>query len=73
MRTWHRVRSGEFFRAKARWYRDMAGREVGKDKERMLAMACDFDARGQDRDARVAAAVGQNKTVRRSEARGSRA
>jgi len=70
MPTWRRVRSGEFFHAKAKWYRDMAGREVGEDKERMLATARDFDARGRDRDARAAAAVGLDKTVQRRVARG---
>jgi hypothetical protein len=65
MPTWRRDRSGEFFHDKAQWYRDMAGREVGEDKERMLATARDFEARGQDREARTAAAGALDKTVQR--------
>ncbi len=73
MPTWRRVRSGEFYHAKATWYRDMATHETGEDKERLLATARDFDARGRDRDARAAAAVGPSKTVQRRMARDSRA
>jgi len=64
MARWRRVRSGAFFHAKAKWYRDMAGRAVGEDRERLLVTAGEFDARGHDRDARAVAA-GPDKTVRR--------
>jgi len=62
MRTWHRDRSGAFFHGKARWYRDMAGREIGEDQERLLATARDFDARAHDRDARALASGERGKT-----------
>lgn len=49
------MRSAELFRAKARWYRDLARREVGADKEKLLATACDFDSKADHRDAHEAA------------------
>lgn len=72
MRTWRRIRSAEFFLAKAKWYRDMAAREVGADKERMFATARDFDARAQVQDARTVASEAPDKTVLRRVAKGSR-
>jgi hypothetical protein len=58
------MRSAEFFRAKARWYRDLARREVGVDQEKLLATARDFDDKAEhratwqaDNDVRIAAAA----------------
>jgi hypothetical protein len=53
---WDRVRSAEFFRGKAVWYRAMAGHAVGDDREKMLDTARLFDARG---DAQEAAEAGR--------------
>jgi hypothetical protein len=49
------MRSAEFFRAKARWYRDLARREVGIDQEKLLAAARDFDSKAEHRGAWEAA------------------
>jgi hypothetical protein len=72
MPTWRRARSSDFFHAKAKWYRDMAGHAAGVDKEKMLATARDFDTRGQACEAQ-AAAVGPAKAVQRRVPRGRRA
>ncbi|MBI3514595.1 MAG: hypothetical protein HY060_11100 [Proteobacteria bacterium] len=48
------MRSSETLRAKARWYRAMAAREIGEDQEKFLAVARGFDARAQDREAHAA-------------------
>ena len=66
---WDRVRSAEFFRGKATWYRAMAGHAAGEDREKMLDTARVFDARGQAQEAadarRSAAAVGARRAGRR--------
>lgn len=50
MDRWQRVRSAAFLRGKAVWYRDMARHAAGADRDRMLATAATFDARGQARE-----------------------
>ncbi len=58
------MRSSETLRAKARWYRAMATREIGADQEKMLATARDFDAKAQDREAHATASAEQRKVLR---------
>ena len=51
------MRSADFFRAKALWYRDLASREVGVDQAKLLATALEFDKKADHRAAREAAAA----------------
>ena len=68
-RSCNRLRSVEFFRSKASWYRAMAGHAVGEDREKMLDTARVFDARGQAQESadarRAAAAVVARRAGRR--------
>jgi hypothetical protein len=51
------MRSSAFFRAKAKWYRAMAGREAGDAKEKLLATARDFDEKARDSETQAAASA----------------
>jgi hypothetical protein len=65
------MRSSAFFHAKAKWYRDMAGREVGAEKEKMLATAQDFDEKARGSEIHVATSAAAS-AARRAAARRTR-
>lgn len=63
---WDRVRSAEFFRGKAHWYRAMADHAVGAEREKMLQTARVFEARGQAQDAADARRAASAAEARRA-------
>ena len=63
------MRSSAFFHAKAKWYRDMAGREAGEAREKLLATARDFDAKAHDSASHAAQSAERLKTARQARRR----
>ena len=63
---WDQLRSAQFFRGKATWYRAMAGHAVGADRDKMLDTARVFDARGQAQERADAQQEAQRVEARRA-------
>jgi hypothetical protein len=65
------MRSSAFFHAKAKWYRDMAGREAGDEQVKLLATARDFDEKARGSEIHTAASAVRRETARRARRRAS--
>jgi len=63
------MRSSAFFHAKAKWYRDMAGRAGDEEQAKLLATARDFDEKARDSEIHAAASAARSKVTQRARRR----